>query len=153
MNTNCRESRVERRGPKQTGSQRAFTLLEVMIAIAILCMGTFAVLDLISSSLANARRLQRPLVDGSAVIAIDVATNKLIEGIYEGNMGDLLGKNYNNFKWTKEIREVQSNKLFQVDVIIQNTAGSRDTVARTTTLLYKPDSPAGSLDGGGGLTQ
>ena len=125
--------------------------MEVMIAIAILCMGTFAVLDLISSSLANARRLQRPLVDGSAVIAIDVATNKLIEGIYEGNMGDLLGKNYNNFKWTKEIREVQSNKLFQVDVVIQSTSGSRDTVARTTTLLYKPDSPAGSLDGGGGL--
>ena len=114
---------VERRGPHRL---RAFTLLEVMIAIAILCMGTFAILDLISSSLANARRLQRPPVDGSAVIAIDVATNKLIEGVYEGNMGDLLGKNYNNFKWTKEIREVQSNKLFQVDVIIQNTSGSRD---------------------------
>ena len=136
---------VERRGPYRL---RAFTLLEVMIAIAILCMGTFAILDLISSSLANARRLQRPPVDGSAVIAIDVATNKLIEGVYEGNMGDLLGKNYNNFKWTKEIREVQSNKLFQVDVIIQNTSGSRDAVARTTTLLYKPDSPPGSMDGG-----
>jgi prepilin-type N-terminal cleavage/methylation domain-containing protein len=145
-----REPGGERRGPKSTGARRAFSLLEVMIAIAILCMGTFAILDLISSSLANARRLQRPLVDGSAVIAEDVATNKLIEGIYEGNMGDLLGKNYNDFKWTKEIREVQSNKLFQVDVIIQHY-GSRDAVARTTTLLYKPDSPPGSMDGGGGL--
>jgi hypothetical protein len=117
-----------------------------MIAIAILCVGTFAILDLISSSLANARRLQRPLVDGSAVIAEDVATNKLYEGVYQGNMGDLLGKNYNDLRWTKEIREVQSNRLFQVDVFIQR-AGGRDIVARTTTLLYKPQSPPGSMDG------
>jgi prepilin-type N-terminal cleavage/methylation domain-containing protein len=129
---------------------RAFSLLEVMIAIAILCAGTFAILDLISSSLANARRLQRPIVDGSAVLAPEVATNKLIEGIYQGNMDEFLGKKYKDFRWTKEIREVQSNKLFQVDVVIQNAYGSKEPVARTTTLLYKPDSPPGSLDGGGG---
>jgi prepilin-type N-terminal cleavage/methylation domain-containing protein len=137
--------RAGRAGAKR---RRAFTLMEVMIAIAILCAGTFAILDLISSSLANARRLQHPLVDGSAVIADDVATNKLIEGVTWGNMGELLGKNYNEYKWTKEIREVQSNKLFQVDVVIQRTAGGKDAVARTTTLLYKPDSPPGSMDGG-----
>ena len=54
--------------PKAT-PRAAFSLIEVMIAIAILFIGTFAILDLVSSSLANARRLQRPLVDASALVS------------------------------------------------------------------------------------
>jgi hypothetical protein len=57
--------------------RRAFSLLEVMIAIAILFVGTFAILGLISSSLANARRLQRPLVDASALVGQLSLTNQL----------------------------------------------------------------------------
>ena len=51
-----------------------------------------------------------------------------------------------------EIREVQSNKLFQADFIIQSSH-SQDIISRTTTLLYRPDSPPGSLDGGIGLSR
>jgi Tfp pilus assembly protein PilE len=128
--------------------RRAFTLLEVMIAIAILFLGTFAILDLISSSLANARRLQRPLVDASAIASQLAATNILVEGFYSGNLGDALGKAYNGYKWSEEIREVQSNKLFQADITIQNANGNPEIISRTTTLLYRPQSPPGSLDGG-----
>lgn len=127
--------------------RQAFSLLEVMIAIGILFIGTFAILDLISSSLANARRLQRPMVDASALVAQLSMTNKLVEGIYTGNLGDLLGKAYNGYKYTGEIREVSSNKLFQADYVIQEAGGGREIVSRSTTLLYRPDSPAGSLDG------
>ncbi|MEY4916543.1 MAG: hypothetical protein RL616_456 [Verrucomicrobiota bacterium] len=128
--------------------RRAFSLLEVMIAIGILFMGTFAILGLISTSLSNARRLQRPLVDASALASQLSITNKLVEGVYSGNLGDLLGKAYNDYKWTGEIIEVQSNKLFRADFIIQSTR-SQDVISRTTTLLYRPESPPGSLDGGG----
>jgi Tfp pilus assembly protein PilV len=128
---------------------RAFSLLEVMIAIGILFMGTFAILGLISTSLANARRLQRPMVDASAVVSQIAMTNKLVEGVYSGNLSELLGKPYAEYKWTGEIREVQSNRLFQVDVVIQTTR-SRDIISRNTSLLYRPESPPGSLDGGFG---
>ena len=129
--------------------QLAFSLLEVMIAIAVLFVGTFAILGLISSSLENARRLQRPMVDASALVSQLSMTNKLVEGIYSGNLGDLLGKAYNDYKWTGEIREVQSNRLFQADFVIQNARGGSEIISRTTTLFFRPESPPGSLDGGG----
>ena len=129
--------------------RRAFSLLEVMIAIGILFIGTFAILGLISSSLANARRLQRPLVDASALISQLALTNKLVEGTYSGNLGDILGKAYNDYRYSGEIREVQSNKLFQADYVIQNARGGSEVISRTTTLLYRPESPPGSMDGGG----
>jgi hypothetical protein len=109
-------------------------------------------LSLISTSLVNTRRLQRPLVDASALASQLAATNKLVEGVYSGNLGDLLGKAYNDYKWTGEIVEVQSNKLFRADFIIQSTR-SQDIISRTTTLLYRPESPPGSLDGGIGLSR
>ena len=135
--------------PRRRPSLRAFSLIEVMIAIGILFMGTFAILSLVSSSLANARRLQRPMVDASAVISQIAMTNKLVEGVYSGNLGELLGKPYADYKWTGEIVEVSSNKLFQADVVIQNVRGS-EIISRNTTLLFRPDSPPGSLDGGFG---
>ena len=128
--------------------RRAFSLLEVMIAIGILFVGTFAILSLISSSLNNLRRLQRPLVDASALVSQLSLTNQLIEGTYSGNLGDVLGKAYNEYKWTGVITEVASNHLYQADYVIQYANGSRDVLSRTTTLLYRPQSPPGSLDGG-----
>jgi Tfp pilus assembly protein PilV len=134
-----------------TRARRAFSLLEVMIAIGILFMCTFAILGLVSSSLANARRLQRPMVDASALLSQLSLTNKLVEGTYTGNLGDALGKAYVEYRWTGEILEVSSNKLFQADFIIQPANGGNEIISRVTTLFYRPQSPAGSLDGGGGL--
>jgi len=127
---------------------RAFSLLEVMIAIAILFIGTFAILGLISSSLQNARRLQRPLVDASALVSQLSMTNKLVEGEYDGNLGDVLGKTYSDYKYVAVITEVQSNKLFQADYKIYNIRGGNDIVSQTTTLFFRPESPPGSMDGG-----
>lgn len=130
--------------------RRAFSLLEVMIAIGLLFMGTFAILALVSSSLANVRRLQRPLVDASALVSKLSLTNQLVEGVYSGNLADVLGKEYNQYKWTGEITEVGSNRLFQADFKIYNAnGGSRDALSRTTTLFFRPQSPPGSMDGGG----
>lgn len=128
--------------------RQAFSLLEVMIAIGILIIGTCAILRLVSSSLDNVRRIQRPLVDASALLSQLSLTNQLSEGIYSGNLSDVLGKAYNNYVWSGEIREVQSNKLFQADFVIQNAGGNKEIVSHTMTLFYRPQSVAGSLDGG-----
>ncbi|MDR3456998.1 MAG: prepilin-type N-terminal cleavage/methylation domain-containing protein [Verrucomicrobiae bacterium] len=136
------------RRPRHPRGRRAFSLLEVMIAIAVLFIGTFAILGLVSSSLENARRLQRPLVDASALVSQLSMTNKLVEGECSGNLGDVLGKAYSDYRYVGVIIEVQSNRLFEADYRIYNARGGNDVISRTTTLLFRPESPPGSLDGG-----
>jgi hypothetical protein len=126
---------------------RAFSLLEVMIAIAIFFFSVFAILSLVSQSLGNARRLQRPQVDASPVLATFAATNILIEGKYSGDLSELLGDAYRNYFWTAEVTEVASNKLFGVECVVQER-GNREIISDLGTVLYRPQSPAGSLDGG-----
>jgi hypothetical protein len=133
-----------RRSP---AGRRAFTLLEVMIAIAVFFLAVFAILSLVSSTLANARRLHRPQVDASAVLARYASTNSLVEGTYSGDLSELLGDSYQNYSWTAQITEVATNKLFHVECVVQED-GTREIVSDLSTLLYRPQSPPGSLDGG-----
>jgi hypothetical protein len=135
---------------KSGARKKAFSLLEVMIASALFFMAVFAILGLVSSSLNNLRRLQRPLVDASVLASELSLTNKLTEGKDFGNLADLLGKDYNGYRWTSVIQEVQTNKLFQVDFVVQNANGDRSVVSQISLLLFRPQSDAGSLDGGMG---
>jgi hypothetical protein len=132
----------------------AFSLLEVMIAIAIFFVASFAILGLISTSLDNVRRLQRPSVDASPVLARYAATNSLIEGSYSGNLGDteLLGKEYRDYNYIVDVEEVRTNHLYSVRCQITSGFGKRQVISDMTTVLYRPHSPPGSLDGGIGLT-
>lgn len=125
--------------------RRAFSLLEVMIAAAMFFLAVFAILGLVSQTLANARRLQRPQVDASAVLAQFASSNQLVEATYTGNLSELLGPAYREYKWTAEITEVATNKLFGVECVVQ--AGSREVISDMTTVFYRPQSPAGSLEG------
>ena len=135
-----------------TSVRRGFSLLEVMIAIAIFFMGSFAILGLVSSSLNNARRLQRPSVDASPVLARYIATNSLVEGTYQGSLGEegMLGKDYRTYNYVANIVEVASNHLYGVECVV-TSAGNREVISHMSTVLYKPQSPPGSLDGGIGM--
>ncbi len=126
---------------------QAFSLLEVMIAVGIFFLAVFAILDLVSNSLANARRLQRPLVDAGPVLATYANTNILVEGTFSGGLEEILGKPYHNYTWTADIREVATNKLFSVECVVQEQ-GSREIISDLTTVFFRPQSPAGSMEGG-----
>ena len=134
-------------GMRRGREQRAFSLLEVMIAIGIFFMAVFAILELVSSSLQYARRLQRPMVDAGAVAGELSLTNQLVEGMKSGDLSDFLGKEYQGYKWTYAVSEVQSNKLFQVDFIVQSPDAGNPVISKMSALFYRPQSPAGSLDG------
>lgn len=131
--------------------QRAFSLLEVMVAIGVFFMAVFAILGLVSISLGNARYLKRPMVDAGALAGELSLTNQLIEGMASGDLSEFLGKQYQGYTWTYAVQEVQSNKLFQVDFIVQDgSAYNKPVVSKMSILLFRPASPAGSLDGGMG---
>jgi len=132
---------------------RAFSLLEVMIAIAVFFVAAFAILGLISTSLNNVRRLQRPSVDASPILATWIATNSWIEGHFHGSLGDenMLGKEYRDYNWDLDIIEIASNHLYLADCIVTTANGRREVISHLSTTGYKPSSPPGSLDGGIGM--
>ena len=128
-------------------TQNAFSLLEVMIAIFLFFAASFTILQLVSQSVSNAHRLERPLVDASAVLSQLSLTNKFIEGQYSGNLADLMGKTYQDYTWRGLVFEVATNHLYCADFVVVN-ARNNEVVSRTSSLFYRPQSLAGSLDGG-----
>ena len=133
---------------KTKTARGGFSLLEVMFAVVAFCTATFAILALVSQSLEIARRLQRPMVDAGLVASELSLTNQFVEGTKSGDLGELLGDSYKGYTWDYAVDEVQTNKLFQVDIIIQRGGGSGPVASKMSVLFYRPDSPAGSLDGG-----
>jgi hypothetical protein len=134
-------------GRRRGREQRAFSLLEVMIAIGIFFMAVFAILGLVSSSLENARRLQRPIVNAGPVAGYLLKTNILVEPTLEFDLGDFLGNAYKGYRVTCDVREYETNRYFKVDYTVQSPDLGRPVVFKMTTYFHKPHSPAGSLDG------
>jgi len=126
-----------------SGFLRAFTLVEVMVALGIFFMAVFTILGLVSNSLRNARALQRKTVSAGLVAAELSLTNRLTEGAASGDFGNL----YPDHEWTSDTYEVSTNGLFQVDMIVQRSAGGV-VESKLSILLFRPESPAGSMSGG-----
>jgi hypothetical protein len=134
-------------GRRRGREQWAFSLLEVMIAIGIFFMAVFAILGLVSSSLENVRRLQRPIVDANPVAGYLLKTNMLVEGVYEADLSDFLGNAYRGYRVTYDVQEWATNRYFKVDYIVQSPDRGRPVISKMTVMYYSPHSPAGSLDG------
>lgn len=114
----------------------AFTLLEVMIAVAIFFVAIFAILELVSQNLRHVQNLQKPQVD-IASLAVELSlTNSLEESFESGDFGDL----YPNTSWTREIYEAGTNGLFGVDFVVTEDKGGRPVETKLTILLYRPNS-------------
>ena len=122
---------------------RAFTLMEVMIAIGLFCVAIFAILELTSRSLRAARGLQHTLVDASSLAAELSLTNKLEEGSEAGDFGD----RYPNCSWERTITLMSTNGLFKVDFLVSQVVESRVVASQMSILLYRPDSTVGVSSG------
>jgi hypothetical protein len=60
-------------------------------------------------------------------------------------LGDF-GKLYEGYHWTASVVEVQTNKLFQVNYVVRRD-DSKEIMQTMSVLFFRPQSPAGSLDG------
>ena len=118
----------------------AFTLLEVMIAVAIFFMAAFAVLQLVSQNLRMARSLQTSTATASQLAAELSLTNALVEGVETGDFGEL----YPGLTWSREINLFSSNGLYQVDFLVARN-GREDS--RMSVLLFRPNSVSGAATG------
>jgi Tfp pilus assembly protein PilV len=115
----------------------AFTLLEVMIACAILFIAVFAILALVSNTLRNAQVLRRVEVDAGMVAAQLFKTNRINVGMDSGDFGDA----YPDFSWQTTADEAFpfTNGLWQVDIIVRKRGLSQpfDTMS---VWVYSPES-------------
>jgi prepilin-type N-terminal cleavage/methylation domain-containing protein len=115
-----------------------FTLIEVMIAMAVFFIVVFAVLGMVVQSLGAARALQRPQPDFSILASALTLSNVLEEGVESGDFEDL-GPEFRDWQWERQILEVGSNGLFQVDFFITRKGGGSKQVSESmSVLMYKP---------------
>src|SRR6266496_2184403 len=129
----CHRSRVTR-------CRSAFSLVEVMIALAIFFMAVFAILGLMSSLLRNARLLQsKKGVDAGLVAARLSLTNKLTLGVDSGDFGDM----YPDYSWMTDTYPAPNttNGLFQVDIVVQRNSGSKPVESQMSILRFSPETP------------
>ena len=124
------------RTKRTTRGKAGFTLLEVVIAIAIFFMVVFAVLGLMTQGLGAAKALQTRHADAGMLAAELSLTNKLEEGMDSGDFGDI----YPGYTWTRDIHEVGSNSLFQVDFIVVQKIGRKEVPTTMSILMFRPGS-------------
>jgi hypothetical protein len=124
-------------------SSRAFSLIEVMIAMGIFFMAIFSILALVSQTLRNARALQQPQVDAGMVAAIYVSTNRFTEGRMSGDFGDDL----RDYSWDTDTREFATNGLLIVDVFLLQR-GLQKPADAFQILVFDPTYRPGPFGGG-----
>jgi type II secretory pathway pseudopilin PulG len=120
---------------------RAFTLIEVMIACGIFFMATFGILALVSTTLRNARALQRSEVDAgmaAAQVYQTLRTNRQTEVSGSGDFGEA----YPGYSYKFAGQEYQSNGLLQVDIVV-NRRGLGKPVDALSIWVYNPDAKSG----------
>ena len=122
--------------PKARALVRAFTLLEVMIALTIFFLAIVSILGSVSRSLGAARSLQQKFPDISALVADLMLTNKLEEGTGGGDFGEL----YPGYSWTGYTNQIATNGLFQIDFVIRSLRGSQAVEWTNSIYLWRPDS-------------
>lgn len=137
------ERRRLRRGPS------AFTLLEVMIAMALFFMAIFAILGLVAQNLQIARSLSQGDIDLGTVaveLSLQSLTNRdMTEGMVSGDFGDT----YPGASWSANLFLVSSNAgglrsaqnqggLFQADITILWPKNNLVKEKHASILLYRP---------------
>jgi hypothetical protein len=119
----------------------AFTLLEVMIAVAIFFMATFSILALVSRCLAQARSLQPMQVDANMVVAELSLTNRLEEGPIPDEITKHFQHLYPDYTCDGTITEVGTNGFFEIQVHVAGvTAGRHLLESKSTNFLFRPQS-------------
>ena len=123
--------------------ERAFTLLEVMIAVGILFMCLFGVLALVSNSLTSARKLQQHRsIDTDSVAGLIytelVDTNQVAEGPVDVDLGEM----YPGYKCDADLTQVESNGLCDVHFTVRHNL-QKDL--ESDFLIYLPNMKQGGI--------
>ncbi len=137
--------------------ERAFSLLEVMIALAIFFMCTFAILGLTTQLLQNARAFQTKKTPGVALIHAwyTSMTNRVTEGEFSGSLSDIsddLGREYPDYEYSilTEPDPNMTNGLWDVTYRIFNRR-THQVESEVATFYWDPNTQSRTSVGVGGF--
>jgi general secretion pathway protein I len=141
--------------PRRRGG---FTLVEVMVAIAILAVGITAALRAVSTS-THASALARDRM--TAAMLAQQAMNELIQNgnVTEGTDSGDFGTQFNGYHWESDVEDSSDySGLYQINVVVSWPNGtSNESHYNLTTLYLPPDTFGNTSDnnagGNLGLTQ
>lgn len=136
---------TKRQGERGRCARSGFTLLEVMVACGIFFLATFAILSLVSTTLRNARSLQRRTVDaGMAASQVfeTLKTNRMEQGTLSGDFGDAYPGYSWDASWDVDWDSGATNGLLKVDIVV-NHRGNRDPVDNLSIRVFAPDARSG----------
>ena len=125
----------------------AFSLLEVMIAIAIFFGCVFSILALVSRSLQAARGLQPMTMDARSAIAMLSLTNRLEEGPLAPEIIEAFEAENPGYTVTGYITEEATNGLFRIDLTVGGASQAKNVAVtmNSSILLFRPNSQPGRM--------
>ncbi len=121
-------------------NKEAFTLLEVLIAMAIFFVSIFAILELTSENLRSARALQADRPSPKRLAVELASTNQVQIGVTSGDFGD----QYPGYAWERKVSEWRSNGLLKADFRVFSTGRSDNWESEMSIYLFRPNA-GGSL--------
>lgn len=125
-------------------ARQAFTLLEVIIAMAIFFVAMFSVMQLMSRGLGMARALQQDMPSPgmiAAELAQMAATNRIDDGgSYSGDFEFLAPEIYPDFKWEAQTYQYASNGLFKADIVVVGLRNGQTIERSMSVFLFSPRS-------------
>jgi hypothetical protein len=138
---------------RNTQHVTAFSLIEVMVALAIFFMAVFAILGLMSTLLQNARIFQKVKPpEAKMVFAYQSSiTNKVIEGSITIEFSEMaeFGEEFRDYSAEVEAypNEMYTNGLWDVQYRVLNRRTGR-VESTFTTFQFDPSTKSKSLSGG-----
>lgn len=119
---------------KAHATTAAFTLVEVVVASAILAVGLGGILLICSNGIRAARILDRVHVDAGSVATMLSLTNQLEEGADGGSFGE----ENPGYVWSRQVFEAGTNGLYQADMSVYSQSDPQGTEGRLSILLFRP---------------
>ena len=121
------------------GRDRGFTLIEIMVALAVFSLAVLALLRLETATIRGARTLDESLVAG--LVARNVANDAVTEA-QPPVAGRTTGSEVNGgrtWTWVRQVRGTGNATIVRIDVAVTNRAGQ---IVGRTTAIRPPDQPS-----------
>src|SRR6185503_18357 len=109
-----------------------FSLLEVMIAMAVFFIVVFAILGIVVQSVGAARALQQQQADCGIVASFWSLSNIVEEGYYSGDLHEVVA----GYSWEAEVPEPPgSNGLWLINIKVFRNDAKKGKVSETLSIL------------------